>query len=37
MDIQALDTGEEGHSIEYATTCETKTLNKYYANSVVCK
>ena len=34
--IQALDTGEGGHSIEYATTCERKPLNRF-KNIVVCK
>jgi hypothetical protein len=34
--IQALDTGEGGHSIEYATKCEIKPLNRF-ANIVVCK
>ena len=34
--LQALDTGEAGHSIEYATKRETKPLNRF-ANIVVCK
>ncbi len=34
--IQSLDTGEGGHSIEYATKRETKPLNRF-ANIVVCK
>lgn len=34
--IQALDTGEGGHSTEYATKDETKLLNRF-ANIIVCK
>ena len=33
---QALDTGEGGHSIEYATNRERKPLNRF-GNIVVCK
>ena len=34
--MQILDTGEAGHSTEYATSPEIKPLNRF-ANIVVCK
>ena len=36
LPVQALDTRERGHSIEYATKHEIKLLNRF-ANIVVCK
>ena len=36
LSVQALDTGEGGHSIEYATNRERKPLNRF-GNIVVCK
>ena len=34
--VQALDTGDGGHSIEYATKRDIKPLNRF-TNIVVCK